>query len=167
MHEEIIDIVNDRDEVIATAERSKAMRDGMKHIRAVNAFIVNESGNVWVPTRHAKKKFFPLALDVSVGGFVQSGELYDAALVREAQEELNIDVATLPCEEVAYLSPVVDGVACFMRVYLIYTNQTPEFNDQDFSHGEWMSMDHLRSLISQGSPAKDDLCVLAFRLSVP
>ncbi|WP_292736317.1 NUDIX domain-containing protein [Nostoc sp. JL31] len=39
--------------------------------------------------RSAHKSIFPLCLDVSMGGYVETGETYEDALQRELKEEFN------------------------------------------------------------------------------
>ena len=81
------------------ATREECHKKGYWH-RAVYAFIINDNGEILLQKRSNKKKLWPNKWDVPVGGHVDSGEFGFQALIREAKEELGIDV----CEnEVKYL----------------------------------------------------------------
>lgn len=53
----------------------------LSNYRVVNVFVINSSGKIWIPRRHSNKAHFPLAFDMSIGGHVESGETYEAALI--------------------------------------------------------------------------------------
>jgi NADH pyrophosphatase NudC (nudix superfamily) len=111
-------------------------------------------------TSHGKKRRFPLCLDMSMGGYVASGESYDEACQRELQEELNVEIDRISDCFLGYLTPPKDGVSAFMKVYEIPTDTTPDYNRDDFIEGFWWfpqeAIDRLRS----GEPAKNDLLKL-------
>ena len=88
--EELLDLVDEQDRVIGARFRSEIYRDGLNNFRAVNAFLVNDFGQLWIPRRTAAKRIFPLCLDMSVAGHVASGEDYLTAFRRELYEELNL-----------------------------------------------------------------------------
>lgn len=52
----------------------------------------NDEGNVLLQKRSNNKKLWPNMWDVTVGGHVESGEFGRQALIREAKEELGIEV---------------------------------------------------------------------------
>lgn len=90
--DELQDLVNDHDEVIGTVWRSEASRRGTVHTRDINAFLVNAAGQLWIPRRSLGKSRWPGAHDMGVAGAVAAWESYEAALHREAEEELNLDL---------------------------------------------------------------------------
>jgi isopentenyldiphosphate isomerase len=55
----------------------------------LNAFLVNDYGQIWIPRRSSLKRIFPLCLDMSVGGHVVSGESYEEAFRRELLVQLD------------------------------------------------------------------------------
>ncbi len=133
MYEEIIDIVDEHDVVIGQKKRTELDKTlGSGNFRAINAFIENDKGQLWIPRRTATKKLFPLALDTSVGGCVAAGESYEQAFARETVEEINIDIKDVSYSFVAYVTPQHHGVSGFMKVYKIYSNHTPNYNPEDF-----------------------------------
>ncbi|MHC5743961.1 MAG: NUDIX domain-containing protein [Nostoc sp.] len=87
--DEILDIVDEIDYVIGQNKRSEIYRQRLCNFRVVNAFVINSLGQLWIPRRSAHKSIFPLCLDVSMGGYVETGETYEDALQRELKEEFN------------------------------------------------------------------------------
>lgn len=156
MQEEILDIVSETDQVIGNAPRSVIYEKSL-NFRAINGFIINEQGQLWIPRRHHDKKLWPLHFDASVGGHVSSGETYDQAFVRETQEELGLDVTTLNYKIIARLTPPQDNTSAFMYVYLIKYNEIPPYNPLDFVESFWLSPQKLLQQINEGQKAKSDL----------
>jgi isopentenyl-diphosphate delta-isomerase len=68
--EEVLDLVNENDEVVGTITHDKVFdfkNVAPYYLRAVNAFIINSDGKLWIPRRTAHKKIAPDGLDFSVG----------------------------------------------------------------------------------------------------
>ena len=163
--DELQDLVNDSDEVTGTIWRSEAFGRGVVHIRNVNAFVVDSRGRLWIPCRSLFKSRWPGAHDMGVAGAVAAGESYTEALLREASEELNLDLKVLPWREVGHFSPLTTSLcssvlSSFQRVYEIYTETAPLFNPDDYSGGEWMTPREVRRRVMSGEAAKDDLLTL-------
>ena len=158
--DEHLDIVNERDEVIGRCLRSEVYVKGMSNYRVINAFIVNSKGELWIPRRIADKRIFPLALDMSVGGHVESGTTYEATFKKEVGEELNWNTDQLSWRELGYLVAGEDGVSSFMRVYEISSDESPVYNPEDFVGYEWLRPDILLQRIEEGERAKFDLPIL-------
>ena len=94
---------------------------------------------------------------MSVGGHVGTGETYEAAFVREAYEELNLDVIKVAYLELGYLNPVEHEVSAFMKVFEIRQSETPNYNRDDFVSSEWVEPEALLERLSNGEAAKGDL----------
>ena len=82
MSEEIFDVVNERDEVIAQQTRSEVHRLGLKH-RAIHLLVFNSKGELFLQKRSFKKDCFPNTWDSSASGHLDSGEDYDTCILRE------------------------------------------------------------------------------------
>jgi 8-oxo-dGTP pyrophosphatase MutT (NUDIX family) len=83
---ELVNVYDDDARVVDVWPRRQAKASG-RAVGAVNALILNGSGEVLLQLRHLDKENGGL-WDKSVGGHVSAGEDFDAALVREASEEL-------------------------------------------------------------------------------
>lgn len=160
MNDEYLDLVNEKDEVIGKKLRSEVYAEGLSNFRVVNAFLVNSEGKLWLPRRGAHKRIFPLCLDMSMGGHVESGETYDYSFKRELSEELNIDADKTPWKLLGHLTPEKDKVSAYMNVYEIRTDEAPNFNPDDFTEYFWLSPEELLEKISHGEKTKGDLPTL-------
>jgi len=160
MSKELLDLVDENDDVIGSKLRSEVKNEGLTNIRVVNVFLINPKGQLWIPKRSPTKKAFPSCLDMSMGGYVSSGESYEEALKRELAEELNINVDKVMCRFLGYLTPEKDQVACFMKVYEIKTGEAPNYNPEDFTEYYWLRPKEVISKIECGEKAKHDLPVL-------
>lgn len=86
---EYIDLVDENDEVIHTAPRSKEMMNKYA-VRWVTVFILNSKSEIVIQQRKESKPYKPLRFDASVGGTVSAGDGYDESARRELEEELGI-----------------------------------------------------------------------------
>ncbi|NUK71414.1 NUDIX domain-containing protein [Streptomyces lunaelactis] len=87
--DEILDIVDENDEVIGQAPRGEAYARGMRN-RCAFILVRDAEGRIFVHRRTSTKLVFPSLYDMFVGGVVGAGESYDAAALREAEEELGV-----------------------------------------------------------------------------
>ncbi|SEO09542.1 NUDIX hydrolase [Actinacidiphila rubida] len=88
--DEILDIVDEDDHVIGQAPRGEAYARGLRH-RCVFVLARDAEGRIFVHRRTARKLVFPSMYDMFVGGVVGTGESYDDAALREAEEELGVN----------------------------------------------------------------------------
>ena len=158
--DEYLDLVNENDQVIGKKKRSEVYAEHLSNFRVVNAFVVNSKGEIWIPRRAANKRIFPLCLDMSMGGHVESGETYEQTLKRETQEELNIDTDKAQVRLLGHLTPKKDGVSAFMNVYEIKMEEIPDYNKDDFTEYFWLLPKALFAKIAQGEKTKGDLPIL-------
>jgi isopentenyldiphosphate isomerase len=158
--DELLDLVDIDDRVIGTTFRSEVFAQKLTNVRVVNLFLKNSLGELWIPRRTAHKRFFPLCLDMSMGGFVESGETYAQALEREVSEELNLDLNVVEFQLLGHLTPHQDRVSSFMQVYQIKTDTEPKYNRDDFSDAVWIDPQKLLDWIATGEPVKSDLARL-------
>lgn len=86
---ELVDIVDEDDRVVGRAPRGEAYARGLRH-RCVFVLARDADGRVFVHRRTPTKLVFPSLYDMFVGGVVAAGETYDAAALREAEEELGV-----------------------------------------------------------------------------
>ncbi len=89
--QELLDLVNENDEVVGTELRGKIHDLGLRH-REVHVWFFDEDKNVYFQKSGLSRPSAGL-LDATAGGHVESGEDYLETAVREAKEELGIDIA--------------------------------------------------------------------------
>lgn len=155
--DEFLDLVDENDNVVGKKKRSEIYAENLSNFRVVNAFVVNSKGEIWIPRRPADKRVFPLCLDMSMGGHVESGETYGDALKRETQEELNIDTDKVACRLLGHLTPQKDGVSAYMNVYEMKMDETPDYNKSDFVEYFWLTPKAFFERIANGEKTKSDL----------
>lgn len=104
--DEIIDVVDERDRVVGQVRRAEAYARGLRH-RAAFVLVRDAAGRIFVHRRTAHKLIFPSLYDPFVGGVLGTGESYDEAALREAEEELG--VSGLPRPEPLFRFLYQDG----------------------------------------------------------
>ncbi len=157
--EELLDLVNENDEVIGTVLRAEYYAAPIQHegyLRAVEIFIVDDQGRLWIPRRTMDKKIAPGGLDYSCGGHVSSGESYIESGLREIEEELNLHLHENDLHLVKKFHPV-PGMKWFREIYKYQTNEVPAYNPNDFSEYEWLTPGELIAKLEAGEPAKSSL----------
>lgn len=159
MMAEILDLVDENDHVIDTRPRDEIYALGLKYVRTVDAFIRNDSGQLWVPIRQQNKTIAPGGFDIGAAGHVEHGESYDDAFAKEVHEELGWDVNRLVWRALGKYGPR-DGLATVSQVYEIHTNETPPLNTDDFTGAAWLYPQEIAHKITAGHPAKSNLIIL-------
>ncbi len=160
VQDEYLDLVNENDEVIGRKLRSEVYAEHLSNFRAVNAFLINSEGKLWIPRRTASKRISPLCLDMSMGGHVESGETYEQSFKRELMEELRIDADKTSWKLLGHLTPYENKVSAFMNAYEIQMDEAPAFNPEDFVEYFWLSPSELFAKIDAGEKTKGDLPTL-------
>ena len=155
--EEVLDLVNEEDEVISSLTRKEIYAQGMRNYRVIHAFIVNNEGMLWIPRRASTKKLYPNGLDYSIAGHVESGETYEEGLLKEAAEEVRLDLTVIPYKEIGRFNPHINEVHCFQRVYEINANEVPDYNHEDFSGFEWLAPQEVIDRYKDGEIGKEDI----------
>lgn len=155
--EEILDLVNESDEVIGSLTRKEVYAQGLRNYRVIHAFIVNDQNKFWIPRRASTKKLYPNGLDYSIAGHVESGETYEEGLLKEAKEEVSLDLTVVPYKEIGRFNPYENDVHCFQRVYEISAEDVPDYNHDDFSGFEWLTAEEVITRYENGEVGKEDI----------
>lgn len=158
--DEYLDIVDKDDRVVGKMKRSEVHSKNLSNFRIINAFIVNSKGQIWIPRRAKNKKLFPLYLDASMAGHVKSGETYNKTFRRELKEELNMDADKIEFRSLGKTTPYANSTSCFSSVYEIKSDDTPNYNKNDFIEYFWFTPNEVLKKIEKGDKAKSDLSKL-------
>ena len=90
---EMFDVLNEMGEFTGrVATRDECHKEGLYH-KAVVLFVINSKNQVLIQQRNRKKKMWPNKWDITAGGHVDTLEFGYEAVIREAKEEISIDVA--------------------------------------------------------------------------
>ncbi|RPE45138.1 isopentenyldiphosphate isomerase [Streptomyces sp. Ag109_O5-1] len=114
--DEILDIVDENDQVIGQSPRGEAYARGLRH-RCVFIQARDAAGRLFVHRRTATKLVFPSLYDMFVGGVVGTGESYDDAALREAEEELGVSGLPRPTFLFKFLYENGAGQSWWSAVY--------------------------------------------------
>ena len=141
MPEEIFDVVNERDEVVAQKPRSEVHRLGLLH-RAVHVLVFNSRGEIFLQKRSMSKDKSPGLGDSSASGHVDSGEGYDACAVRELNEEIGLRLNAPPLRLFKTgAGPQTDQE--FVWVYRCEAEGPFALNPDEIERGDWYSPKHI------------------------
>ncbi len=154
--DEVLDLVDENDEVIAHEWRSIIREKKLRYIRGVAGFLKNSSGQLWIPIRSPEKTELPLAFDMSVAGHVGSGESYEQAFIRELEEELGLSVDTVTYRLLGKLTPREHGLSAFEIPY----EQDPVYSRHDYCNAAWLYPHEILERIAAGQKTKSGLPVM-------
>jgi 8-oxo-dGTP pyrophosphatase MutT (NUDIX family) len=87
--DELVDVIDEQDRVLAQCTRREMRRDNLLH-RVIAVMVLDGSGRIYLHRRTATKDLFPNLYDVFTAGVVGAGEGYLEAARRELEEELGI-----------------------------------------------------------------------------
>ncbi|WP_369198133.1 NUDIX hydrolase [Streptomyces djakartensis] len=114
--DEILDIVDEHDRVVGRSPRGEVYARGLRH-RCVFVQARDAAGRIFVHRRTPQKLVFPSLYDMFVGGVVGAGESYDAAALREAEEELGVSGLPAPRHLFTFLYDDGAGRTWWSAVY--------------------------------------------------
>lgn len=100
--EEYLPILNDKGEVIGKATRKECHSGTMLLHPVVHLHIFYQDKFIYLQKRSIKKDIQPGKWDTAVGGHVDYGESIEAAVLREASEELGL-VNIIPLKLTSYI----------------------------------------------------------------
>lgn len=135
--EEIVDVVNERNEVIGRRLRSEIHRLRLMH-RAVHVLVFNDAGLLFLQKRSLRKDCFPGKWDSSASGHLDAGESYDACAVREVREEIGLTLSAVP-ERLFEIAACPQTGQEFVRVYRCRSNGPFQLREEEVSEGRWLS----------------------------
>lgn len=93
---EILDLYNERGERLGrTMDRSNWSKGKDEFVKVVHVFLMNAKGEVLIQQRAFTKEVWPGRWSI-LGGFVQSLEDPEEAVLRETQEEYGVDITGFP-----------------------------------------------------------------------
>jgi isopentenyl-diphosphate Delta-isomerase len=130
MADELIDIVDEKNQMTGQMMKSEAHKNGALH-RCVIAEVIDTQGN-WLFVLQAGDRQDAGQLVSPVGGHVGAGETADEALEREAMEELGIEAKAYKQIGTAVFNREVIGRKenHLFILYEIYSDENPVLNHE-------------------------------------
>ncbi len=162
--DELVDVVDGDDVVVATVTRHEMRANRLRH-RAVFIAVVHPDGRLLAHRRSGIKDLWPGWWDIAVGGVVAAGETYRSAAQRELAEEVGVtDVDLVEIGRGSFADSDVDLLGRCYRV----THPGPfEFADGEVVEARWLTPRALDSLRSTESFVPDSLDVMLPLLREP
>ncbi len=159
---ELLEFVDQHDQPTGqTAARGSIKGQNVINTRYVSVFIRNDLGQLWCPSRRLDGNW-PGGLDFAIGGAVAAGETYEAAAVREAAEEMALELQPSQLTEIAHLSPYKYPVGCFQKIFEVQLNDAPRPTGEQHLSGRWYDVNELiPALAVSRLPHKSDLLPVA------
>ncbi len=140
MVEELFDVVDEEDRVVATLPRSAVHARGLRH-RAVSILLFGSDGRLLLQRRSLTKDECPGTLTASASGHVTSGDGYDETAPRELEEELGVTTA------LTRVGTIEASAATSFEFTVVYTGvcDGPFRPDPaEVSEVQWFTLEELR-----------------------
>ena len=156
--DELLDLVDRDDNVIGTINRmdyDRMVAENLGYIRSSQFFLLNQQGQIYIPIRTAHKTIAPNGFDYTAGGHIGAGDDYVNGMIREAEEELGMELSSEDLELVA--KTLEEDIRYYNALYIVHGDETPTLNPHDFVSGEWMTPDEVIAKIDAGHPTKTSL----------
>jgi isopentenyldiphosphate isomerase/intracellular septation protein A len=145
--EEWFDLVDAEGKVVGRAPRSVChSRPGFLH-PVVHLHVVNSAGEIFLQKRSLTKPIQPGKWDTAVGGHVTSGENIQAALDREAEEELGLRGFKAQALARYLWESAVESELVFM--FVARTDQPVRLNLQEMDEGRFWKSEEIRSALGR------------------
>lgn len=138
--EELVDIVDHDDNVLYQCTRKEMRAQVLRH-RAVFIVVVNSAGELLIHQRSAMKDLWPSWWDLAVGGVVSAGESYDAAALRELDEE--VGVTGVPLVDLGVGTYSDEEVSLVGRCFMVKYDGPLVLRDGEVVAIEWVSQNDL------------------------
>lgn len=137
MHNELLPVVDEDDRIVATLPRAEIHARGLRH-RAVHILVFNDDGLVFLQKRSMLKDLNKGLWDTSAAGHVDPEENYRPCALREAEEELGIDVENT-LTPLFKLAPTPQLGMEFVQVYRCRHNGPFELAPEEIDEGRWFA----------------------------
>ncbi|MGZ6950273.1 MAG: NUDIX hydrolase [Ilumatobacteraceae bacterium] len=143
MTDELVDIVDDNDMVIASVTRAEMRAKRLQH-RSVGIVVLSSDGRLLIHRRSLDKDIWPGWWDIAAGGVVTAGETYEDAAQRELAEELGI--ANVELHYVGQSHYVDDDLAALCRGYRVVHDGPFTFDDGEIVEARWVTLAELQAM---------------------
>ena len=145
--DELLEVVNERNEVIGLLPRREVHQRGLAH-RASHVFVFNPAGKLFLQKRARTKRELPGYFDSSAAGHLQPMESYEDCAGRELMEELSI------ATEIVRLGGLVasdENAFEHVGLFACRTDQVPRPDPAEIERGEFYPLDQIDRWIATGA----------------
>ncbi|MBI4210835.1 MAG: NUDIX domain-containing protein [Candidatus Diapherotrites archaeon] len=145
--EEILDVINEKNEVIRQAPRSEVEAKGLLYRTA--EIIVFMEGKIAIQKRAANKTKRPSHYSI-VGETVKAGETFEEAAVRGVREELGLEARNLRKigDKIVHDELYTDNM--LMRLFTCEGEGRMEIDEGEVKEVKMLSVEEVQGLIASG-----------------
>ncbi len=158
---ELLDVVDENDEVIATKTRGEIHAGQLMH-RAVHILLFNSNGELFLQKRSMSKDEQPGKWDSSAAGHVDSGEDYLACAEREIHEELGI-LADRDFECLFKLPATALTGYEHCMVYRYCFDGPLTLHPEEIDDGQWLTPEAMDRRVAAGDPDLTDSLIMIWK----
>jgi isopentenyldiphosphate isomerase len=153
---ELVDVIDDAGRTIATVSRAEMRARRLPH-RCVYILVFNQSGELFIHLRTATKDVYPAHWDVAIGGVLSAGESFEAGALREAREELGVQLQPMPLFPFRY----ADAATIVQAMVYRATYEGPfRLQPEEIVRGEFVSLEQISARSEREPFCPDGLAVL-------
>ena len=138
--DEIVVIVDEKNNVVGAAPRSQMRAQGLAH-RATYILVFNSMGDLYVQKRTPLKDIYPGYYDVAAGGVVLEGEIYEECAKRELEEEMGI--RGIPLTQLFDFYHEDGGSRVWGRVYRCIYDGEIVLQEEEVESGEFQRIEEV------------------------
>jgi isopentenyldiphosphate isomerase len=153
--DELVDIVDDADQVVAVAPRREVRARVLKH-RCVFIAVRSSRGEVLIHRRSDRKDLWPGLWDLCAGGVLASGEGWEEGARRELAEELGVAGTLAMIGAAAYRDAQVDEIA---RLYTVTHDGPFAFSDGEVVEALFVTLDALAVRVARDRFVPDSVAI--------
>ena len=145
--DEIFPLVDEDGNIIGKEIRKNCHNGSMLLHPVIHLHVFNSNKELYLQKRSDKKEIFPNLWDSSVGGHIDFGEKIEEAVIREAKEELNLDVTS----PVFILKHIIETQFERELTYCFYiqTNQIPVPDIEEVSNGRFWKIEEIKASLGK------------------
>jgi isopentenyl-diphosphate delta-isomerase type 1 len=159
--QELLDVVDEDDNVIAIKTRGEIHAEGLMH-RAVHILLFNSKGELFLQKRSMSKDEQPGKWDSSAAGHVDSGEVYLDCARREITEELGI-VAEQSMQTLFKLSASVLTGNEHCMVYRYIYDGPMMLQAEEIDDGQWLPAEAMDRRVVDDDPSLTEAVCLIWK----
>lgn len=156
MIQEIVDIINEKNEIIGSCSRNELYARRILH-RIVHVLVFNNEEQMLLQLRSKEKNYLPGYLSTSAGGHVLKGETVEQAATREMGEELGIKIDLKRFAESWFDSSDQIGLRKFLTVFKGTCNGPFDLPDGEVERADFYSLKKIKTMIESGKKIHPEL----------
>lgn len=148
MNEELMDVVNEQDEVVATAPRAEVYAKELRH-RIAHVFLSDSMGRIALTRRGKELNYCPDHWCSTAAGHVDAGETYAEAAQREMREEIGVDIPLTPRGITTFTKPGTNH-AKFLATFTAQYEGEFVFDPREAQYVVYRTPAEIRAMLNAG-----------------